>query len=64
MPFILRLVVMLALSYIAGSTLTPLLWGPVLARDAQQILSPFMVFSIAVLVIAVVLAVREWRGRR
>ncbi|AHF93766.1 hypothetical protein OPIT5_29925 [Opitutaceae bacterium TAV5] len=64
MPVILRLVVMLALAFIAGSTITPLAWSHALARDARQILSPFMVFSVAILIFAVAFAVREWRARR
>lgn len=63
MPLVLRLIVVGVLAYLAGSTLTPLLWGSVLAQQSKQILSPFAVLSMAIFLFAVVLAVREWRRK-
>lgn len=63
MALVLRLIVVGVLSYVAGSTITPLLWGPVLAQQSKQILSPFAVLSVAILIIAVVFAVKEWRRK-
>lgn len=63
MSLVLRLVVVGILSYLAGSTLTPLLWAPVLGQQSKQILSPFAVLSAAIFIIAVVLAVKEWRRK-
>ena len=63
MPMLLRLVVVGVLAYLAGSTLTPLLWAPILAQQSKQILSPFAVLSSAIFIFAAVLAVREWRRK-
>lgn len=63
MPLLLRLVVVGVLAYLAGSTVTPLLWGPILGQQSKQILSPFAMLSAAIFIIAVVLAVREWRRK-
>jgi hypothetical protein len=63
MPLLLRIIMVGVFAYLAGSTLTPLLWGPVLAQQSKQILSPFAVLSAAIFIIAVVFAVREWRRK-
>ena len=61
MPLILRFLITGVMAYIAGSIITPILWAPVLAQQAKQILSPFVMLSAAILIFAVVKAVREWR---
>ena len=63
MPLLLRIIVVGVLAYLAGSTLTPLLWGSVLAQQSKQILSPFAVISVAIFVFALVFAIREWRRK-
>jgi hypothetical protein len=45
MPLLLRFVVGCLLAYIAGSVITPFLWGPVLAQQSKEIVSPFLVLS-------------------
>lgn len=61
MPLVLRFLIMGVMAYIAGSVITPILWGPLLVQQSKQILSPFMMLSAAILIFAVVKAVREWR---
>ena len=63
MPLLLRFLIVGILAYIAGSTITPLLWAPVLAQQSKQILSPFAMLSAAIFIFAAVLAVREWRRK-
>ena len=41
----LRILIGCVLCYIAGSIITPLVWVPVLARQSQEIVSPFLVLS-------------------
>ena len=45
MPILLRLLVVCLLCYVAGSVITPFLWGPVLAQQSKEIVSPFLVLS-------------------
>ena len=63
MPILLRLVVVVALAYIAGSTITPLLWGPVLARQSKEIISPFVLLSAGVFLAAVGYAICQIRKK-
>lgn len=42
---ILRIVVIAVLAYLAGATITPLLWGQVMVREAKETLSPFAMLS-------------------
>lgn len=63
MPLFLRFIVVAVLSYLAGSTVTPFLWAPILAQQSQQILSPFAVLSAAILTFSVALAIREWKRK-
>lgn len=58
---LLRLVVIVAVAYIAGSTLTPLLWAPVLARQSEQILSPFALLSAGIFILSVGYALSRFR---
>ncbi len=61
MPFLLRLLVGCALAYIAGAIVTPLLWGPVLVRQSQQIISPFMLLAAGIFLAALGYAVGQIR---
>ena len=63
MPLLLRLVVVIALAYLAGSTLTPLLWGPVLARQSRDILSPFALTSAGIFIAALGYALSQLRKK-
>ncbi len=61
MPILLRFLVVAVLAYVLGSTVTPLLWHPVLVQQGKEILSPYAVFSTALMIVAVGYAVGQWR---
>lgn len=61
MPIFLRLLVGCALAYIAGSIITPLVWGPVLVRQSQEIISPFLLIAGGVFLAAVGYAISSFR---
>ena len=61
MPLILRIVVAVALAFIAGATITPLLWRAVLLHEGKEILSPFAMLSAGILITAVCVAVAQIR---
>ena len=61
MPLILRIVVAVALAFIAGATITPLLWRAVLLHEGKEILSPFAMLSAGILIAAVCVAVAQIR---
>lgn len=61
MSLLLRFVVVAVLAFLAGSTVTPLLWHPVLVQEGKDILSPYAVCSAALMIIAVGYAVGQWR---
>ena len=63
MPLLLRLLVVCALAYIAGSVITPLLWGPVLVRQSQQIISPFALIAGAIFLAALGYAIGQIRRK-
>ncbi|EIP96375.1 hypothetical protein OpiT1DRAFT_00790 [Opitutaceae bacterium TAV1] len=60
---LLRLALLVALSYVAGATVTPLLWKPALAEQTKTILSPFAMLSGAILVASVAYALGQLRRR-
>ena len=60
---ILRFVVVAVIAFLAGSTVTPLLWQPVL-QHSKETLSPFTMVSAAILIASVGYALGQWRGRR
>jgi hypothetical protein len=52
MPAILlRIIVVAALAFIAGSTITPLIWASAVKTQAEQTLSPFLLFSGGILLL-------------
>ena len=61
MPILLRFLVVAVIAFLAGSTVTPLLWHPVLVQQSKEILSPYVVFSTALMIVAVGYAVGQWR---
>ena len=61
MPIVLRLVLVLALAFIAGATITPLLWRAVILQQGKEILSPFAMLSAGILITAVCIAVAQIR---
>ena len=61
MPIFLRILVGCLLAYIAGSVITPLVWGPVLVRQSQEIVSPFLLIAGGVFLAAVGYAIRQFR---
>lgn len=61
MPLLLRFLVVAVLAFVAGSTVTPLLWQTVLVKQGKDILSPYAVFSFALIVVSVGYAVGQWR---
>lgn len=61
MPILLRFVVVAVLAFLLGSTVTPLLWQPVLVQQSQEILSPYAVVATAVIIAAVGYAVGQYR---
>ncbi len=56
---ILRFVAVAVLAYLAGSTITPLLWAHTISQQAEQTLSPFMLLSSGILLIGVGYAVKQ-----
>ncbi len=50
---LLRILLVATLAYIAGATVTPLMWANAVKAEAQQTLSPFMLLSGGVLLIGV-----------
>lgn len=50
---ILRFVIVAMLAYIAGSTITPLVWAKVMTVQAEKTLSPFMLLSGGILLIGI-----------
>ena len=61
MHILLRFLVVAVIAFLAGSTITPLLWQPVLVKQSQDILPPYAVFSFAVVVASLGYAVGQWR---
>jgi hypothetical protein len=61
MPILLRLILALALAFIAGATVTPMLWRAVLLQQGKEILSPFAMLSAGILITAVCIAVAQIR---
>ena len=61
MPIFLRILVGCLLAYIAGSVITPLVWGPVLVRQSQEIVSPFLLIAGGVFLAAVGYAISSFR---
>ncbi|AHF89105.1 hypothetical protein OPIT5_01290 [Opitutaceae bacterium TAV5] len=60
---LLRLILLAALSFVAGATVTPLLWQPALVEQSKTILSPFAMLSGAILVASVAYALGQMRRR-
>lgn len=54
MPALLiRLVIILVVGFCLEAVVTPVLWAPVLVKQATHILSPFMVLSTAIFIASV-----------
>lgn len=63
MPLILKFILVALVAYLAGATITPLLWSAVLAEDAKSILTAYAVFSAAVFIAALGYAASQFRRR-
>lgn len=65
MPTLLiRLVVFIAVGFCLGAVVTPVLWAPVLVKQATHILSPFMVLSTAVFITSIGYAWAQLRKKQ
>ncbi len=53
MPLLLRFVITAVIAFLAGSTVTPLLWRPVMLQQSGEILNPYTTVSAAILIAAV-----------
>ena len=53
MPLLLRFVITAVIAFLAGSTVTPLLWRPVMLQQSREILNPYTTVSAAILIAAV-----------
>jgi hypothetical protein len=60
---ILRLVVVALLAYVAGATVTPLVWAPVVARQAEETLSPFLLLSGGILLFGIGYVLKQFLRR-
>ena len=63
MPLLLRFLVVAVLAYIAGSIVTPLVWGPVLVRQSKEIISPYALISAGIFIAAVGYAINAIRRK-
>lgn len=63
MPLLVKFILVALIAYMAGSTITPLLWGKVLAEESKQVLTPYAVTSAALLIAAVGYAASQFRRR-
>lgn len=61
MPVLLRFLVVAVVAFIAGSTVTPLLWQPVLVQQSKQILSPYALVSVAIFLAALGYVIGQWK---
>ncbi len=58
---LLRLVIATTVAFIAGATLTPVLWRTLIIQESKEILSPFAMLSAGILITAVCIAVAQIR---
>jgi hypothetical protein len=56
---ILRIVVIAVLAYLAGATVTPLLWGQAMVQEAKTTLSPFAMLSGGILLFGVGYSIKQ-----
>ena len=56
---ILRFVVIAVLAYLAGATITPLVWAPVMVKEAQATLSPFAMLSGGIMLFGIGYAIKQ-----
>ena len=56
---IIRIILIALLAYVAGSTITPLVWAPVMVKQAQTTLTPFAMLSGGVLLFGVGYAIKQ-----
>ena len=59
----LRILIGCLLCYIAGSVITPLLWGPVLVKQSKEEISPFLLLSGGIFIAAVGYAIGQIRRK-
>ena len=60
MPILLRFLVVAVIAFLLGAAVTPL-WHPALIQQSKEILSPYAVFSTALMIVEVGYAVGQWR---
>ena len=58
---ILRLIIAVTLAFVAGATITPLLWRAVLVQQSKEVLSPFAMLSAGILITAIGIAIAQIR---
>lgn len=64
MPAILlRFIAVALLAYIAGATITPLVWTQVMAKQAEETLSPFLLISGGILLFGVGYVLKQFLHR-
>lgn len=56
---ILRLIIIGVLAYLAGATITPLVWGQVMVKEAKDTLSPFAMLSGGILLFGVGYSIKQ-----
>ena len=59
----LRILIGCLLCYIAGAIITPLVWAPVLARQSQEIISPFLVLATGIFLAAIGYVISQFRRK-
>lgn len=60
---LLRFVVVAVLAYLAGATITPLLWAQVLTTQAEETLSPFLLLSGGILLFGIGYVLKQFLRR-
>lgn len=58
---LLRGLLVLAVTFLAGALLTPAIWAPALVHQSGSILRPFFILSFAIFIAAVGYAVAQFR---
>lgn len=60
---LLRFVVVALLAYLAGSTITPLLWAQAMTKQAEETLSPFLLLSGGILLFGIGYVLKQFLRR-
>lgn len=60
---LLRFFVVALLAYLAGATITPLVWAQVMAKQAEETLSPFLLLSGGILFLGIGYVLKQFLRR-